>query len=183
MGSLPRRPRLITGCIRAEAWLLSSGGHRHGHDHGHSDHDDHDDHHGHDDEHRVSTAMGALVLSVFETNHPPVFRVRADSALAPGAVDIETLRPDGSRQTFSMADRVGYLQSVEVIPEPHEFVANVLVGSTSTPVAFEEHGHDAHGLAHRDNNMRAALVHVMADAAVSVLVIVGLLLARALGWL
>ena len=31
--------------------------------------------------------------------------------------------------------------------------------------------------------MRAAIVHVMADAAVSVLVIAGLLLARAFGWL
>ena len=35
----------------------------------------------------------------------------------------------------------------------------------------------------RDNNMRAAVIHVMADAAVSVLVIIGLLLARAFGWL
>jgi cation diffusion facilitator family transporter len=35
---------------------------------------------------------------------------------------------------------------------------------------------------HRDHNLRAALVHVMADAAVSVLVIVGLLLGRVLGW-
>jgi cation diffusion facilitator family transporter len=43
-----------------------------------------------------------------------------------------------------------------------------------------EHSHGAH---HRDNNMRAAVVHVMADAAVSLLVIVGLLLARAFGWL
>jgi cation diffusion facilitator family transporter len=41
----------------------------------------------------------------------------------------------------------------------------------------------AHGAAGRDNNMRAAIIHVMADAAVSVLVIVGLLLARAFGWL
>ena len=49
---------------------------------------------------------------------------------------------------------------------------------------FEEHHHDHdHGAHHRDNNMRAAVVHVMADAAVSVLVIVGLLLARAFGWL
>jgi cation diffusion facilitator family transporter len=37
--------------------------------------------------------------------------------------------------------------------------------------------------AHRDNNMRAAVIHVMADAAVSVLVITGLLLARYFGWL
>ncbi len=44
------------------------------------------------------------------------------------------------------------------------------------------HGGHAHGAAHRDNNMRAALVHVAADAAVSVLVIAGLLLARAFGW-
>ena len=53
-----------------------------------------------------------------------------------------------------------------------------------------EHGHEhddehdhVHERHHRDNNMRAAVVHVMADAAVSVLVIVGLLLARAFGWL
>jgi cation diffusion facilitator family transporter len=48
----------------------------------------------------------------------------------------------------------------------------------------EEQGHHQHhGATERDNNMRAAIVHVMADAAVSVLVIVGLLLARAFGWL
>ena len=45
-----------------------------------------------------------------------------------------------------------------------------------------EHDH-GHGTAHRDNNMRAAVTHVLADAAVSVLVIAGLLLARAFGWL
>ncbi len=44
-----------------------------------------------------------------------------------------------------------------------------------------EYGH--HHATHRDNNFRAALVHVAADAAVSVLVIVGLLLARWLGWM
>ncbi len=43
--------------------------------------------------------------------------------------------------------------------------------------------HHSHIAAHRDNNMRAAVVHVLADAVVSLLVIVGLLLARAFGWL
>src|SRR5579863_2382071 len=47
---------------------------------------------------------------------------------------------------------------------------------------FEEHDH-GNGAHHRDNNMRAAVVHVMADAAVSILVIAGLLLARSFGWL
>jgi cation diffusion facilitator family transporter len=47
-----------------------------------------------------------------------------------------------------------------------------------------DHSHEhAHGKAHRDNNMRAAVIHVLADAVVSVLVIAGLLLARSFGWL
>jgi len=47
-----------------------------------------------------------------------------------------------------------------------------------------EHEHDhVHGTAHRDNNMRAAVIHVLADAIVSVLVIAGLLLGRTFGWL
>ncbi len=49
--------------------------------------------------------------------------------------------------------------------------------------AHDNHaGHDQHGHTGRDNNMRAALVHVAADAAISVLVIVGLFMARWLGW-
>jgi cation diffusion facilitator family transporter len=48
----------------------------------------------------------------------------------------------------------------------------------------DDHSHEhAHGRAHRDNNMRAAVVHVLADAVVSVLVISGLLLGRTFGWL
>jgi Co/Zn/Cd efflux system component len=45
------------------------------------------------------------------------------------------------------------------------------------------HGHGEHRAAHWDNNMRAAFVHVIADAAVSVLAILGLLAAKFLGWI
>ena len=95
---------------------------------------------------------------------------------------METVRPDGTRQLFAMKDQGGYLESVEEIPEPHAFTAHVRMGQQDYPVIFAEHEH-AHGSAHRDNNMRAAVIHVMADAAVSVLVITGLLLARNFGWL
>jgi cation diffusion facilitator family transporter len=44
----------------------------------------------------------------------------------------------------------------------------------------DDHHHDA--AAHRDNNMRAAFVHVMADTAVSVLAIIGLSAGKFLGW-
>ena len=51
--------------------------------------------------------------------------------------------------------------------------------------AEPEAGHaplGSHGNAHHDNNMRAAVIHVLADAFVSVLVIAGLLLGRFFGW-
>jgi cation diffusion facilitator family transporter len=44
------------------------------------------------------------------------------------------------------------------------------------------HGHHGHADIRTDHNLRAAFVHVVADAAVSVLVIVGLVLARTFGW-
>ena len=166
----------------ASAWLLSSGGHHHGHTHGHGH-----DHgaQGHEDEvHRLQTAFGAVELSVFEDGVPPRFRLTWTGADRPDAsnVIVRTQRPDGSVQEFSFTDRGGYLESADELPEPHAFTAELrIAGEGGHPVVFEEHehGHAAHD---RDNNMRAAVIHVMADAAVSVLVIVGLLLARLFGW-
>jgi cation diffusion facilitator family transporter len=172
----------------ASAWLLS-GGHHHGHDHGHGHaHGDHHDH-DHGDEPRLAEFdTGALEIEVFETNVPPRFRVRSAGCALPECSDlsIETVRPDGSRQLFSFEDRGGFLESRDEIPEPHAFVARVALMQAGERQArellFEEHEH-GHGAHHRDNNMRAAVVHVIADAAVSVLVIVGLVLARTFGWL
>jgi cation diffusion facilitator family transporter len=162
----------------ASAWLLSSGEHHHGHDHGRAL-----EGHDHDEAHRIATAAGVVILEVFEVGLPR-FRLRAETgpALTAREVSVETLRPDGTRQFFAMQDHDGYLESIDEIPEPHEFTAQLRIGELVYPVVFEEHEH-AHGSAARDNNMRAAVIHVMADAAVSVLVIVGLLLARTFGWL
>jgi cation diffusion facilitator family transporter len=162
----------------ASAWLLSSGGHHHGHSHWDA-HEGHD----HDEAHRIATDSGVIVLEVFEDGVPPRFRLRGEPGdLGAQAVSIETIRPDGARQLFTMTDQGGYLESVQEIPEPHAFTAHVRLGRQDYPVVFEEHEH-AHGSAARDNNMRAAVIHVVADATVSVLVIMGLLLARAFGWL
>ena len=160
----------------ASAWLLS-GDHDHSHGHGGAGID-------HDETQRIETPAGDVILEVFEDGVPPRFRLRAksDPAVLASAITIETVRPDGTRQMFALADRGDYLESIDKIPEPHAFDANVSIGGQTYPVTFEEHEH-AHGAASRDNNMRAAVVHVMADAAVSVLVIVGLLLARSFGWL
>jgi cation diffusion facilitator family transporter len=164
----------------ASAWLLSGDRHHHGHSHGHAAHD----HHDHDESRDIATPFGAVRLEVFEDGAPPRFRLRAQSgpALTAQAASIETIRPDGTKQVFTMRDKGDFLESEAEIPEPHAFMANVQIGQEVYPVIFEEHEH-AEGSAARDNNMRAAVVHVVADAAVSVLVIVGLLLARAFGWL
>jgi cation diffusion facilitator family transporter len=165
----------------ASAWLLSGGDHHHGHSHDHF--------HGHggvDESQLLATRDGSVVLDIFEDGVPPRFRIYADAGPAPSAamISIETVRPDGVRQLFGFADKGDYLESIDEIPEPHAFTANVKIGGENYSAIFEEHEHEpAHGHAHRDNNMRAAVIHVMADAAVSVLVIVGLLLARAFGWI
>jgi cation diffusion facilitator family transporter len=170
----------------ASAWLLA-GGHHHGHSHGHAHGRDHD----HDEQsRRIALGGDALEIEVFEDGVPPRFRLRADLAVLAGVSDvtIETIRPNGSRQLFAFEDRGGYLESSDEIPEPHGFLARLRLMQEGRPhqreLEFEEHDHEAaNGAHHRDNNMRAAVIHVMADAAVSVLVIVGLVLARAFGWL
>jgi cation diffusion facilitator family transporter len=162
-------------------WLLTGGQHTHGHAHGHGlAHSSHD----HDESKRIATREGAVLLEVFEEGVPPRFRLWAESgrALAAPAVSIETVRPDGSWQAFAFVDRGAFLESIDAIPEPHAFTANVTIKGETYPAVFEEHEH-AQGAAARDNNMRSAIVHVAADAAVSVAVIVGLTLAWLFGWL
>ncbi len=163
----------------ASAWLLSGGGHHHAHSHG----DAHGDH-GHDEAHQITTPSGDLILEVFEDGVPPRFRLRAANGPDPSAdtTRITTVRPDGTTQEFTMAARGDFLESVAAIPEPHAFTAHLRIGTDAYTAVFEEHAH-RHGATGHDNNMRAAVIHVIADAAVSVLVIVGLLLARAFGWL
>ena len=131
----------------------------------------------------MEAAAGPMLLSVFEEGVPPVFRLHPLSGAAPAQARVETVRPDGTRQVFALADRGQFLESVEPIPEPHDFTAIVHLPGEDITTEFREHAHPPEGAAHRDNNMRAAVIHVMADAAVSVLVIVGLLLALAFGWL
>jgi Co/Zn/Cd efflux system component len=165
----------------ASVLLLSGGTHHHGHGHSHGGNVDHE----HDTAHSLQTDVGSLLLEIFEDGVPPRFRLSsAGQALSASDVKIETVRPGGERQVFALIARDGYLESKDEIPEPHAFTARVSVNSTGDvhAVDFVEHEH-AHGAAHRDNNMRAAVVHVLADAAVSVLVIVGLLFGRFLGWI
>lgn len=133
---------------------VRGGGHGHSHFGGGHDHGDHaHDHGGHDHDaetKRIDTGHGVLLLEVFEDGVPPRFRVRAEGVTAlprAAALSLETVRPGGARQTFSFAERDGYLESLEEIPEPHEFTASLSLshGDHVHPyeVQFEEHQHAA----------------------------------------
>ena len=183
-------PIAIVGLLvnLASAWLLSGGGHD-GHSHGHAG--GHEGH-GHEAEsRRIDSAQGALRLEVFEDGVPPRFRLRADAGdcmqSLPRVAMVETVRPDGTRQGFEFANRGTYAESIDEIPEPHDFIVRLrlLEDEAVHEVVFSESDHGDHGAragTHRDNNFRAALVHVVADAAVSVLVILGLIAASVFGW-
>jgi nickel/cobalt transporter (NicO) family protein len=111
--------------------------------HGHHDHD-------HDEVKRIDTGHGIVRLEVFETNVPPRFRlfVEKGHAWAAGEAEVTTTRPDGAKQTFRFAAGDGFLESVDEIPEPHEFEARLSLGHEGHrhdyDVSFSEHGHD-HG--------------------------------------
>ncbi|CAJ8957744.1 cation efflux system protein [Burkholderia pseudomallei] len=172
----------------ASVWLLSGDHHGHGHHHGHAAH------HAHGDEAQtISTGAGVFAVSIFEDGVPPVFRISpaAKQACIAGArATITTIRADGSHQTFDMAERGDRLESIDAIPEPHAFTAIMRLHGSEHSLTFVEHEH-AHHHGHggskdvtaRDHNIRSAYIHVIADAAVSVLAIVGLVLARAFGWM
>ncbi|KGW84710.1 CDF family Co(II)/Ni(II) efflux transporter DmeF [Burkholderia pseudomallei] len=172
----------------ASVWLLSGDHHGHGHHHGHAAH------HAHGDEAQtISTGAGVFAVSIFEDGVPPVFRISPaakQACIASARATITTIRADGSHQTFDMAERGDRLESIDAIPEPHAFTAIVRLHGSEHSLTFVEHEH-AHHHGHggskdvtaRDHNIRSAYIHVIADAAVSVLAIVGLVLARAFGWM
>ena len=73
---------------------------------------------------------------------------------APDHLTLETVRPDGARQTFAFRAKGEYLESTSDIPEPHEFKAVLQLSHGSHAhnheVQFEEHAH-AHGGCNHDS--------------------------------
>jgi nickel/cobalt transporter (NicO) family protein len=111
-------------------------------------------HHHHDGTRRITTRDGVLVLAVFEDGVPPRWRVQSAGGPLPeaGALTVETVRPDGTRQAFGFVRSGEVLESRAAIPEPHAFTARLrLEGPAGVEVheaEFEDHDHthDPHGL-------------------------------------
>ena len=117
-------------------------------------------HHGHDhgeEVRTIDTGHGVLNLEIHERDAPPRFRIRTESGHGwrPEDVVLVTERGDESRQRFSFVERGGVLESIEEIPEPHDFIARLSLGhgghTHDYDVAFveEAHAHD-HDHMHED---------------------------------
>lgn len=147
---------IVTGIALWMLWrtwqeqkLEGAHDHAHNHDHGHDHHHHH--HHG-EDIRKIDTGHGVMALEVFEVGVPPRFRIRFESGHGWAAKDVTlaTERPDGARQAFTFADKGGYLESLNEIPEPHDFTARISLGhgnhTHDYDVAFREDGHSHGGL-------------------------------------
>jgi len=120
--------------VTVAAWMLwrtrraitGHAGHEHGRDHRHA----HGHDHHHDEERRVDTGHGVVVLQIVAAGGAPRFRLHSGSGSSWPAdqVEVETERADGSRELFSFRRHGGYLESLQAIPEPHEFIARLRLG-------------------------------------------------------
>ena len=150
----------------------------------------------------MSTHAGALLIAALAYTYSR--RHAHDDRFAFGTGKLGDLAAFTSAIALAMiALLIGY-ESVErlIAPVPIAFNQAIPIAAVGLGVNLlsayllrDEHGHhhghdhphdhEHEGAAHihADHNLRAAFVHVMADAAVSVLVIVGLVLGRQFGWL
>ena len=118
----------------------------HGHDHHHN--------HAQDQAKHIDTGHGTVRLEVFEAGTPPRLRLYRESrhghVWSAAQVKVETERADDSRQIFTFVQREGFLESDQVIPEPHEFIARLSLGHDQHrhdyDVEFVEHNHHHHAV-------------------------------------
>lgn len=128
----------------------------------------HEHHHPHEEKVHVDTGAGILSLEIFEQDVPPRFRVSnlgpMGRAWTADDMEVETVRPNGARQVFTFVQREGFVESMQEIPEPHEFLARLSISrdarSDVFEAAFVEHHHqgeraDLSSSSYQDEHERA----------------------------
>jgi len=116
----------------------------------------------------IRTVDGFVELSVFETNVPPRFRIYffnlSGNPVAPIPADrvtLDTLRPDGSQQSFVFKVAADFLEAAAMLPEPHEFDVSLNITYNNHTHQYQiqfteanhehEHGHEQHSHKHGSN--------------------------------
>jgi len=127
--------------------MRGGDGHGHSHDHGlgHAHGADGNAPHG-PEKTAIATPHGEISLSIFEHGTPPRFRVTGPDF---GTIVAETLREDGSRETFPLINLGPYWECEKPIREPHDFAVSLSVLSAGRTEIYEtrftehdDHEHD-----------------------------------------
>ncbi|BCJ90660.1 nickel/cobalt efflux system [Terrihabitans soli] len=164
-----------------------AAGHVHDHGHGHSH--DHDHGHSHDhsevtqnagDVRKIDTGHGLHKLELNKSHGHAHWRFSPQVGKPWGAKEVKLTieRPGGREQAFTFREREGFIESVEEVPAPHDFMVRLALGhgnhSHDFDVSFlasvEGHDHmheemrgldlgtdgyqDAHELAHANDIRR-----------------------------
>jgi len=137
--------------IGVALWMIWRTRQQHGSLHSHDDHTH--DHSHESDIKRIDTGHGVVRIEVCEDGVSPRFRFFEENTKrqnwTPATTFISTERPDGSRHQFALVQRDGYLESIDEIPEPHEFIVHLTLGhgahTHDFDVEFTEFNH-AHAI-------------------------------------
>ncbi|WP_050469391.1 HoxN/HupN/NixA family nickel/cobalt transporter [Herbaspirillum chlorophenolicum] len=103
-------------------------------------------HHSHETK-WIDTGHGMLSVDIVEDNVPPRFRLSGENGQhcwPSDGMEIRTIRPNGARQTFKFVDRGDFLESIDEIPEPHAFMARVLLSHDGHRHAYNIHYEEHH---------------------------------------
>lgn len=127
----------------------------HAHDQGHEHGAGHAQGHG-EDARRIDTGHGVMAIEIYEQSVPPRWRMTGEGRKPwPAAsVTLETERSDGTRQAFTFVDRDGYIESVEEIPEPHEFMTRIGVSHAGHSHDYDLSFVEGHGHEHEHDHVR-----------------------------
>jgi len=150
------------GWFAVSAWRDSRnhGGHAHSrrHDFSHLHENDQSAHsspfHGPELK-RIATEEGVLELSIFETGVTPHFRL---SGIAADTITLQTFPEGDERQDFRFVNRGTYWESVQQIPEPHQFDVSVIINKAGHARRYEtefsehDHGDHEHGQDHGEGH-------------------------------
>ncbi|MFZ6773000.1 nickel/cobalt efflux transporter [Undibacterium sp. SXout7W] len=137
-------------------WRTWRDQHAHQHSHPHS----HD--HSHDDARQIDTGHGMIYISIMEDGVPPRFHLSqsttASQRWTENQISALTIRADGSTQTFHFKKHGDLLESLQEIPEPHEFTLRIITSHGDHQHSYElmyseddhshhdQHHHHDHGL-------------------------------------
>jgi len=136
----------------------------------------------------MGTHVAAFMLAIFAYRYGRKHANDPDFSFGTGKVSV--LGGFASAIMLSVVALVMILESVHRFFEPREIHFNqaitvaVLGLLINVICAFilKDHHHDEHGHHHHDHNLKAAYMHVLADALTSVLAIIALLSGKYFGW-